>query len=214
MAKSTEQLSMNRVIHAAVRRDLTRLDVALGAAQDGDRARAEQLQQAYAALHGQLTHHHQQEDTYVFPTLKKLGLDATLVDEMDSEHHAMADALDETAKVMQRYAASGSAVDASDARDSVRATTQVVERHLAHEEAELEPLMEPYLEDPTFKQAEKDLRKGPISQAGVFFAWLTDGMEPHVRSSLTARVPAPVVFLLPRLFGRSYYREIAPAWKV
>ena len=208
-----EQLSMNQVIHAAVRRDLSRLDAALGAARDGDRDRAQQLQRAYAALHDQLSHHHQQEDTYIFPTLQRLGVDATLVGEMDSEHHAMADALAETAQVMHRYAASGSGADAASARESVRSTTQVVERHLAHEEAELEPLMEPYLEDPTFKQAEKDLRKGPITQAGVFFAWLTDGMEPHVRTALTARVPAPVVFLLPRLFGRKYYRQVAPVWK-
>ncbi|WP_165372650.1 hemerythrin domain-containing protein [Nocardioides iriomotensis] len=209
-----EQLTMNRVIHAAVRRDLTRLDAALGAVADGDTARAQQLQRAYAALHEQLSHHHRQEDTYIFPTLERLGLDPTLVAEMDSEHHKMAEALDETATVMRRYAASASAADAGSALASVRSTTQVVERHLAHEEAELEPLMEPYLEDPTFKQAEKDLRKGPVTQSGVFFAWLTDGMEPHVESSLKSYVPGPVVLVLSKVFGRRYYREVAPAWKV
>ena len=60
---------------------------------------------------------------------------------------------------------------------------------------ELEPLMEPHKEDPAYKQAEKDLRKGPVTQAGVFFAWLTDGMEPQVESSLKSYVPAPVVLL-------------------
>jgi hemerythrin-like domain-containing protein len=209
-----EQLTMNRVIHAAVRRDLTRLDAALGAVPDGDTARAQQLQRAYANFHQQLARHHQQEDTIIFPALKKLGVDATLVGEMDSEHHAMAEALDETATVMRRYATSGSATDAAAARESVRSTAQVVERHLAHEEAELEPLMEPHKEDPVYKQAEKDVRKGPITEAGVFFAWLTDGMEPHVESSLKSYVPAPVILLLSKVFGRRYNRQIAPAWKV
>lgn len=209
-----EQLTMNRVIHAAVRRDLTRLDAALGAVRDGDTRRAQQLQRAYAALHEQLAHHHQQEDAIVFPALQRLGIDATLVGEMDSEHHAMAEALDETATVMRRYATSGSAAAAAAALESVRSTTLVVERHLAHEEAELEPLMEPHKGDPIYKQAEKDLRKGPVTQAGVFFAWLTDGMEPHVRSSLRSYVPPPVVFMLSNVFGRRYHREVAPAWKV
>jgi hemerythrin-like domain-containing protein len=209
-----EQLTMNRVIHAAVRRDLTRLDAALGAVQDGDTARAQQLQRAYAALHEQLSHHHQQEDAIVFPALKRMGIDATLVGEMDTEHHAMADALDETATVMRRYATSSSSADAAAALESVRSTTQVVERHLAHEEAELEPLMEPHKDDPIYKQAEKDVRKGPVTQAGVFFAWLTDGMEPHVESSLRSHVPSPVVLVLRKVFGRRYYREVAPAWKV
>ena len=209
-----EQLTMNRVIHAAVRRDQTRLDAALGAAPDGDTARAQQLYRAYTALHEELTRHHRQEDDVIFPALKRLGVDATLVGEMDSEHHAMADALQETATVMRRYATSGSAADAAAAQESVRSTTQVVERHLAHEEAELEPLIEPVKEDPVYKAAEKELRKGPISQTGQFFAWLTDGMEPHVEASLKSYVPAPVVLLLSKVFGRRYHREVAPAWKV
>ncbi len=57
---------MNRVIHAAVRRDLGRLASALAAAPDGDRARARQLGVAYAHLHDQLKHHHEGEDTHVF----------------------------------------------------------------------------------------------------------------------------------------------------
>jgi hemerythrin-like domain-containing protein len=209
-----EQLTMNRVIHAAVRRDLTRLDAALGAVPDGDTARAQQLHRAYANFHQQLKHHHQQEDDIVFPALKKLGVDAMLVGEMDSEHHAMADALDETATAMRRYATSGSAADAAAARESVRSTAQVVERHLAHEEAELEPLIEPYKEDPVYKAAEKELRKGPITRAGIFMAWLTDGMEPQVESSLKSYIPAPVLLLLSKVFGRRYHREVAPAWKV
>jgi hypothetical protein len=54
----TEPMTMNRLIHAAVRRDLDRLSAALERLPDGDRARAADLERAYANLRRELTHHH------------------------------------------------------------------------------------------------------------------------------------------------------------
>ena len=65
-------MTMNRVIHAAVRRDLTRLESALDAAPYGDRARARRLATAYANLHRELKHHHEGEDNNVFPFLARV----------------------------------------------------------------------------------------------------------------------------------------------
>ena len=209
----TEHMTMNRVIHNAVRRDIDRLDAALAAAPDGDTARAGQLHRAYAQLHAQLKKHHEQEDEFVFPALVRLGIDETLLGEMDGEHHAMADALAETAKVMDTYGATGSAGDAGAARDSLATTKQVVERHLTHEEQELEPLMAPHMESAEWKKVEKQLRKGPIREAGIFFAWLTDGMDPVSRDYLNSAVPGPVVKVLSKVVGRSYQRDIAPVWR-
>jgi hemerythrin-like domain-containing protein len=208
-----EPMTMNRVIHAAVRRDLQRLADALDAAPDGDRERALDLQRAYANLHGQLKHHHEQEDQHVFPALRTLGIDTALLEDMDGEHHAMSDALETMATAMQRYAETGSAADAVAARDSVEAGRAVIERHLAHEEGELEPLMQPHLESPEWKQAEKALRKAPPTTLGVFFAWLTDGMDPESRTCVRSTVPQPVVAVLSRVFGRRYHREVAPVWR-
>src|SRR4051812_15464449 len=108
-----ETMTMNRVIHAAVRRDLTRLAEALETAPDGDTTRARALQRAYANLRAQLTHHHQLEDQHLFPTLGRLGVDTGLLEDMDVEHHLMAAGLDTTAVAMQRYADTGSAADAA-----------------------------------------------------------------------------------------------------
>ena len=208
-----ESMTMNRVIHAAVRRDLDRLAVALETARDGDTVRAGDLQRAYVHLHGQLKHHHQQEDQHVFPALQGLGIDTALIEDMDGEHHAMSDALDRTATVMQRYAASGAATDAAAARASVEETRHVVERHLAHEEGELEPLVAPHLESAEWKQVEKALRKAPPTTTGPFFAWLTDGMDPSSRTYLHATIPRPVIAVFSRVFGRRYHREVAPVWR-
>ena len=206
-------MTMNQVIHNAVRRDLGRLDAALRAAPDGDQERAGDLQRAYANLHAQLTHHHESEEEHVFPTLRGLGVDTALLDEMDGEHHAMAAALAETSTAMRRYADTGAAADAASARESVEETQGVVERHLAHEEKELEPLMAPHIQSEEWKSAEKALRKQPPVTSGRFFAWLTDGMDPQSRDYLRSTVPVPVVTVLSKVFGRQYHREIAPVWR-
>jgi hemerythrin-like domain-containing protein len=208
-----ETMTMNRVIHAAVRRDLDRLSTALEAAPDRDVARAQDLQRAYDNLHSELRHHHEQEDQHVFPALRRLGIDPALIVDMDDEHHAMSAALDETAGLMQQYAATGSAADAATARAGLENTRGVVERHLSHEEDELEPLVQPHLESAEWKQAEKALRKAPPATTGRFFAWLTDGMDPESRAYLRSTVPAPVVAVFSKVLGRRYHRELAPVWR-
>jgi hemerythrin-like domain-containing protein len=209
----TAPMTMNRVIHSAVRRDLERLDTALGAASDGDRARAADLERAYANLHLQLTHHHEGEDANIWPMLAKAGVGQELLGAMQEEHHAMSDALAKTSTAMKTYAASGSAADAAAARASVVGTQAVVEQHLAHEENELEPQLQPHLESPEWKAVEKKLSRQPPGVAGTFFAWVTDGMGEPERAYFRSAVPTPVVVVLARVFGRRYTKEIAPVWR-
>jgi hemerythrin-like domain-containing protein len=206
-------MTMNRVIHAAVRRDLARLESALGAARDGDVARARQLERAYANLQRELTHHHEGEDELVFPYLARIGSAPDLLKAMDDEHHAMADALAETRAAMAAYASSASAEDAKSARDSVARTQAVVERHLTHEENDLEPLLEPHLGTAEWKTVEKQLRPRSPALAGRFLAWIQDGMTDEGRSYLRSTIPPPVTALLGRVAGRTYHRDIAPTWQ-
>jgi hemerythrin-like domain-containing protein len=209
----TAPMTMNRLIHAAVRRDLDRLHDALGSVRDGDRTRAAELARAYENLHVQLTHHHEGEDTHVWPMLAKVGVGQELLGAMQEEHHAMADALTESEGAMATYAASGSGADAAAAQGSIARTREVVEQHLTHEENELEPQLKPHLETPEWKVVEKKLSRQPPKVAGTFFAWLTDGMSDPGRAYLRSTVPTPVVTILSRTFGRKYHKEIAPVWQ-
>ena len=209
----TEPMTMNRLIHAAVRRDLGRLSAGLERLDDGDRARAEQLERAYANLRRELTQHHEGEDTYIWPMLATAGIDPDLLAAMESEHEAMSRALAETGTAMTTLASTGSAADAAAARESVVRTQSVVERHLDHEEKELEPQLVPLLETPEWKAVEKKLSRQPPGVAGRFFAWLTDGMTDDGRAFLKSTVPTPVVVVLSKTFGRRYYKEVAPVWK-
>jgi hemerythrin-like domain-containing protein len=212
-AMTATPMTMNQLVHAAVRRDLDRLSSALGQLKDGDRSRAQALERAYTNLRRELTHHHEGEDTHIWPMLATVGVDRDLLDAMESEHHAMADALAETAVAMGAVAGSGSAADAAAARASVVRTQEVVERHFTHEEQELEPRLQPHLESAEWKAVERKLSRQPPGVAGRFFAWLTDGMSDDGRAFLRTTVPAPVVRVLAKTFGRSYYRDVAPVWR-
>jgi hemerythrin-like domain-containing protein len=205
-------MTMNRVIHGAVRRDLSRLESALADVPDGDRDRAAALCKAYAYLQGELVRHHEGEDDLIFPMLGRLGADAGLIGAMEDEHHTMAEALQSTRTAMERYAGSGAAADAQAAHAQVVRTQEVVDRHLDHEERDLEPVMIAHAESDEWKAVEKQLRRQPPRVAGPFFAWIQDGMGDEERRYLDGAVPAPVRFLMSRVFGRSYHREIAPVW--
>jgi hemerythrin-like domain-containing protein len=206
-------ITMNQVIHGAVRRDLQRLASALERVQDGDAARAQDLERAYTNLCEQLVHHHRGEDRWIFPMLEKVGVSPDLLATMESEHVTMSAALAESREAMATFAASGSRADATAARDSVVRTQAVVEQHLDHEEKELEPVLRPHVESPEWKEVEKKLSRQPPSVAGPFFAWLTDGMRDEHRTFLRQTVPAPVTLIMGRVFGRRYNREIAPVWR-
>jgi hemerythrin-like domain-containing protein len=208
----TAPLTMNTVIHGAVRRDLDRLAAALATLPEGDTARARDLARAFANLRRELTHHHEGEDTHVYPWLAQEGIAPELLPVMQSEHAAMAGALAETDAALQALAADASASDLAAARASVARTRVVVDRHLDHEEADLEPLVVPLMATPGWKRVEKRLRSQPLGVSGPFFAWLTDGMPDAHRAHLRETVPAPVVFVLARGFGRRYRREVAPVW--
>ncbi len=206
-------MTMNRVIHAAVRRDLSRTEAALRAMREGDRSRAEALDRAWRNLATELTRHHEQEDQLIWPALRGLGVDAGLLEAMESEHEDMAAALAQATEAMAAVRATPDSEAARRAADAVQRAGVVTERHLTHEENELEPALRPHLESAEWKAVEKQLRAGSPVKAGRFFAWLLDG-SPHAEEEyLRSQIPGPVILLLSKVFGRGYSRSIAPVWR-
>ncbi len=207
---------MNDILHAAVRRDLNRMESALRAFPDGDAKRAQDLNRAWAALWHQLHEHHVGEDTYVWPYVRGLGtdvLDPALLDAMEAEHEAMAAAMEAATAAVETLAADPSAATAGAAAEAVAQAHAVTDQHLVHEEKDVVPAIMAREHTPEWKAVEKNLRKGGAKQGGEMFAWLQDGASPEVQEALTGMVPAPVVFILSRVFGRAYHREVAPVWR-
>lgn len=207
-------MTMNDIIHAAVRRDLARMEAALAAFPDGDEERARQLQRAWDSLWEQLHHHHEAEDAYVWPYVRSLGvLPLELVDAMEAEHSAMAAAMTEASAAVRSLVADPRAEVAAQAADRVAEAARVTDAHLVHEERDVMPTVVERIETPEWKAVEKQLRKGSLVLAGQRFAWVQDGADDRTLAALRALFPAPLLFLLGRVLGRSYHREVAPVWR-
>src|SRR5215217_8237247 len=102
-------MSMNRVIHAAFRRDLQRFLDALASFRDGDSTRAAQLGTAWDNFDAQLTNHHEGEHEIAWPSLRKIGVTQETLDHMDAEHERMAEPLTTTRGAMGTFRRTGTA---------------------------------------------------------------------------------------------------------
>lgn len=206
-------MSMNQIIHAAVRRDVARTEDALRAMHDGDVGRARQLQHAWHNLVRELTHHHEAEDELVWPFLLSRGADAGLMRAMEAEHAAMKDALAEAGRVLDEVVAQPTASRARVAADTVARSSVVINDHLAHEERDVEPLVAGFEDDPEWRAVARRLRPAALTDAGSALAWMQDGAGEQELASLRAAIPRPVVPVMSRVFGRRYAREVAPTWR-
>jgi len=206
------QMSMNKAIHGAVRRDITRFLSALDTFTDGDRARAEQLARAWENFDFQLTRHHEGEHEIAWPALRAVGVEQDLISQMDEEHERLADALASTRNAIATLRRSASTADAASARDAMSNLQTVATEHLDHEEAELEPIYLTKGDDPAIKAMGRQFGKVSPPVAGTFFAWVTNGATPDEVAAIKENVPGPVLTIITGVFGRKYRREIAPTW--
>ena len=208
----TEDHSMNVIIHAAFRRDLARFDEALATFPADSRSRADQLARAWDNFAGQLHHHHQDEETIFFPAFQELGVDEGLIKDLDSEHGAMLEALDSAEMSMGSLHLDPSADNAAAARAALATLDRVMTTHLDHEERDLEPFAAQHKAAPRLKRAQVAVRKAHRGGVGTFMAWLVDGAGPATKIALRKEIPGPVLFVLTRVAGRNYERQIATAW--
>lgn len=206
-------LSMNTVIHGAVRRDLRRFLAALDSFRDGDRARGAQLATAWDNFDDQLTRHHEGEHEIAWPALEAVGVPRTVIAAMDEEHERLARALASAGAAMATLRRTASAADAAAARDDMARLQAVAVEHLDHEEAEIEPIYLSKQDDPAIKAMGRRFGRTSLPVAGTFFAWVVDGATPEEMSGVRQNVPAPVRAIIGGIFGRRYRREIAPVWR-
>lgn len=204
---------MNQIIHAAVRRDVARTEVALRAMRDGDAERARQIQTAWRNLVRELTHHHEAEDEHLWPFLQSRGVELSLLQTMEAEHVAMKTALGSVSGSIEALVAAPTAANAAAAADEVSRAETVINGHLEHEERDVEASLGDLEDDPEFKELAKKLRPASIVDAANALAWMQDGAGERERTALRSTIPGPVVTVLTALLGRRYRREVAPVWR-
>jgi hypothetical protein len=207
-----EHTTMNTVIHAALRRDLGRFEQALAAFPPDSGSRADQLAVAWDNFTTQLHHHHEDEEAIFFPALASAGAEPALIGDLEGEHALMQEALAAADDLMAAFVASPTQTNAEAAHAGLARLRTVLVTHLDHEERDLEPIAHAYRDTDAWKAAQKAVRKAHPGNVGTFLAWLQDGADAETMARLRSEIPAPVVFLLSRLGGRRYRREVAPTW--
>jgi hypothetical protein len=205
-------MSMNKVIHGAIRRDLDRFVDALTRFPAGDKARAKQLGRAWANFDRQLTDHHEGEHEIAWPALESIGVTRRTIAEMDAEHEKMATALTRARRAMDVLKANAGQSEAENALTAMMYLRDVTTLHLDHEEREIEPIYLEKADSAEMKEMGKKFARTSPAKAGVFFAWILDGISPEASAALTGSVPGPVLKVLTTVFGRSYRRQVAPVW--
>jgi hypothetical protein len=208
----SEHKSMNKVIHSAFRRDLSRFDAVLRAFAPGDGARADQLASAWNNFSFQLHHHHRDEETIFWPLVVEFGATESLMRELEAEHARMVVALDAADAAMTTFGADPSAAHVAAAQAALGELDGVVNIHLEHEERDLDPIADANTGTPQMKTAQKAVRKAHKGNAGTFFAWLLDGAGSDDKDGLRHEIPPPVLFVITRVGGRDYTRRIATVW--
>lgn len=206
-------MSMNQIIHAAVRRDVSRTEQALRALREGDVARARQLQTAWRNLVRELTHHHESEDELIWPFLISRGFSAELTAAMEEEHVAMKAALADAERAIDEVVAEPTASRARAAADTVSRSSTVINDHLEHEESDVEPLLARFEDDAEWKAVAKRLRPAGLADTGSALAWMQDGAGRRELAAMRENIPPPVLALVSKAFGRRYRREVAPTWQ-
>jgi hemerythrin-like domain-containing protein len=207
-------MSMNKVIHCAVRRDLARFRTALEAFEDGDRPRADALHRAWANFDAQLTEHHEGEHEIAWPALQAIGVSESDIATFETEHEQLAADLAATGRAMDQLRRTASQADAEAAAKAMEQLQTTAVTHLDHEEAVTEPALAANQDHPAYRDmAKKFSRRAGPAQAGTFFAWMDDGATAEERAALAASVPKPVLAVLKGLFGRGYRKEVAPVWQ-
>jgi hypothetical protein len=208
------QMSMNKVIHAALSRTLDRFSDALASFPDGDAARARELATAWQFFYGQFTTHHTGEHAIAWPALREVGVSGELLDQLDAEHDKIASGLSAAGQAISTLVATPTSASAAAAHDRIKELSAVAADHLKHEEAELEPVYWDKRNTPQIKEmGRKFSRDVGMAEAGSFFAWLEDGATAEENAALRANVPAPVVTIFTAVRGGKYRRTIAPVWR-
>lgn len=207
------EMSMNKAIHGAFRRDLDRFVAALGVFRDGDAVRAAQLGRAWENFDDQLTHHHVGEHEVAWPHLERAGVPRELLEQMDAEHDVMAAALARARTSMAALRQDPSAAQATAARDAMQELRSATTEHLDHEERELEAFYLENRDHPEIVAMGRKFAKVSPARGGRFFAWIIDGATAAERAAVTDSVPAPVLAVISGLFGRGYRKNVAPVWR-
>jgi hemerythrin-like domain-containing protein len=202
---------MNGIIHAALRRDLDRTALVLA---DGEPApeRLRAIGTHVVWLMDFLHTHHTGEDEHLFPLLRRNNPRIhELLDDMASEHAAIADAVTALRETGGR-AAAGEPV-AGQLRDAVAALRSVLDPHLEHEERDLSPVVPESVTEAEWREFERSNTRDTRPPELAFIGhWMLDNLDETGAAVVRSKVPAVPRFVMLRFLGGRYRERAAACW--
>ncbi|WP_167305773.1 hemerythrin domain-containing protein [Nocardioides euryhalodurans] len=209
----TVDTRMNSIIHAALCRDLDRTALLVDRPSELEPERLTQLGTHLVWMMDLLHDHHTTEDTRLFPAMRANNPAAReLLDQMDTEHQAIADAMGALTDAGRR-AASGDAGAVDAIRTALPALRTVLDPHLAHEEQELAPLVPQSMGEAEWAAFEKSNTEGKAPPVLAFQGhWMLDNLGDEHAAVVKAQVPAVPRFVMLRLLGGPYRRRRTAVW--
>jgi hypothetical protein len=197
-ADAPADVSFMRALHAALRRDLSRLRDA-AAQLDGSAGAPPAVLAGWDAFRAQLDNHHSAEDDDLWPVLRGELFDPgdlASVDAMVEEHRQIPPAL--------------AGVDAAlrgggELTAPVELLSAVVLDHLAHEEREVLPLIEQHLTRAQWRVfLHKERGRRSPRERPEFLTWILDDAGEQDAAAVLAEMPPPARLVYRRVLRPRY----------
>jgi Hemerythrin HHE cation binding domain len=213
----TDMEFMNRLFHAALRRDLDRAIGPLSASRHPSPAQRAALAEHVGLVLDLLHHHHTGEDIGLWPLVRRRAPDlGSQLDMMEAEHASVAGAIILTQAAARQYAAAADPSAAHDLRLALVELRGVLLPHLEHEETEVMPRVMRALTDRRWSAlSRREVRNwGPFALAGTGLVWMADGMNQTERAMFNQQVSPIFQWLVDKRYGPAYRRRTALAFQI
>ncbi|WP_420750025.1 hemerythrin domain-containing protein [Rhodococcus sp. O3] len=201
------------IVHSALRRDLLRTRMVLESGPvPGDRRGP--LADHLLWMMDFLRHHHEGEDTALYPLVVRLNPDAAaLVHSMDEDHRRIEPAITELESAASLFTYTGSDAQAR-LSAALTALTDVLLPHLEWEELDMMPVVSETLTDAQWRTWDEEANIAPksMSALGREGIWLIDGLRDEDRDHVVHLVPATPRFILLHVLGIANRRHFAAIW--
>ena len=196
------------VIHQALRREFTLLPALVAAVPDNDAVRARTIGEHLTLVLAMLHDHHEAEDELLWPLLRqRVPLRKELIDTMEQQHQAVADAIHAIQASLPAWSAHGSAADRDRIAAILRRLDAALTEHLYLEEQEILPLIHEHLTVPEWLAPQHHaVEHGPKSLSGklTIAGLILEDATPAQRAWFMSMLPPPARVLW-RLSGARRY---------
>lgn len=208
---TTGDLDVIRIMHTALRRDTARLERSTERQNAQDEMAHDALLLGWHEFSSSLQHHHQLEDTYIWPLIRTKRADSpddlAVLDAMEQEHSQIDPAIEAIERAFDKREAG-----MDELTERIAEFVELLRAHLAHEERDALPLIRSNVTHREWaalsKASVKTLSLGQISRLGP---WVLDSAPPEDVRRVMQELPLPVR-LLHRLWWNPQYHR-ARRWE-